>query len=301
MLFLRVIRGGVEPEITFLVHAFVSIITLAIVGYAFMKKKDLSYPLLLFLSVYGAGVFGLGGFIILLLTRPLYQRIFSSAEEWFKELFPERLQDSFHVISERIDAGWNAYDKQTEVFSFQDLFTCGTLAQKQAVLEAIIKDFNPVYSSLLKDALKDPHNAIRIQAAAIIEKIDVEMGKKKQRLKKKWQNKKDSDSLLALARHCEMYGTLGLLNEIEARSTMDEAISYYQKHLKENPRSSSSAISIGKLLLLEEKYEQLLEMVDEYKKTHAILPQILYTWELDALYRLQDHERLEKYIEQNDS
>jgi tetratricopeptide (TPR) repeat protein len=298
LLLVRIIQDTAANELIFLLHSIACAAPVILVFHSMRKKKDLCYPILLFLSTYAAGPFGLGGFLLVLASRPLYSRIFSSSELWFKELFPDKIQDSFSEISDRIDAGWDDFTKTSEVFSFQDLFSYGTMVQKQAVLDAIVKDFNPVYAKLLKQGLKDPINAIRIQAAAIIEKIDVKFDKKKVLLRKKWQkDKRKIEALQELAKHCDMYGTLGLLNEVEAYTVIDEAILYYEELLKKDPSDEKSSIAIAKLLLYQKKYQDFLDWLSDYKKNHAILPEILYTWELDALYRLHEHEKLNKNID----
>ncbi len=58
-----------------------------------------------------------------------------------------------------------------EVATFEDLFFCGNLSQKQAVLDAIVQDFIADYSPVLMMALSDPHNSVRIQAAAIMSRF----------------------------------------------------------------------------------------------------------------------------------
>ncbi len=297
LLFIRVIQDTSSTEIIFLLHLIACAAPVVLTLYSLYKKKDITYPLLLFLSVYGAGPFGLGGFLVLICLRPLYSRTFSSSELWFKELFPEKTPNSFSEISDRIDSGWDDYSKISEVFSFQDLFSYGSMVQKQAVLDAIVKDFSPIYAKLLKQGLKDPLNPIRIQSAAIIEKIDVKFDKKKKNLREKWEkDKRKSEVLEELAKHCDMYGTLGLLNEVEASKIIDEAIFYYKEFLKTHPNSNNIKIAIAKLFLSQKKYQDFLDWLEEYKKNHAILPEILYTWELDVLYRLHDNEKLGENI-----
>lgn len=48
----------------------------------------------------------------------------------------------------------------------------GSLDQKQGVLDVIAQNFNPALAPILRSALEDRENLVRVHAASIIAKID---------------------------------------------------------------------------------------------------------------------------------
>ena len=183
-------------------HSITLLILVAFLYWVYRQKENLLYPLLLLVSALGAGPFGLGAFFLMAILRPVFSLFASSTALWFEGLFPEKNLPLFEEITQRIKSRWDDYSHQSETSSFPNLFTYGSLSDKQKVLDAIIENFQPSYSLILKEALKDPENVVRIQAAAIITKINTDFENKMKRLEKlHLESPKDLDILLQLAEH----------------------------------------------------------------------------------------------------
>jgi hypothetical protein len=274
-------------------HALAVIFALFFIYASYKSQNDLRYPLLLFLSLFGTGVFGAAGFILLAILCPLFSLFTTPANIWFEGLFPEQLSTPFSKIFQRVQSRWDDYSQLTEATSFQDLFTFGTLAQKQAVLDAVAKDFNPLYSTILKRALDDPHNAVRIQAAAIVSKIDFDFEGTIIKLTEHAKKTPDDHTiLLKLAMQYDNYASLGLLDPFREQEVAERAVNYYREYLKDSPEDTKAQFAIGRLLFYSKDYIKFLKWCEEYRSKFKTLPSIINAWYLEALYKLHRYEEL---------
>lgn len=270
---------------------------IALIGFclyrAHKRGEDLRYPVILILGVFGAGPFGVGGFLFFSLVRPLFSLFATPPKEWFEGLFPVQHQTAFATIYQRVSSHWDDYGNLNEVSSFNDIFACGTIAQKQAVLDAIVKDFQPVYAPVLLRALDDPENTIRIHAGAIIAKIDFDFEKdliKLTRTQKLAPN--DPSLILDLAEHYDTYASLGILDAVRKKEIGEKGIRFYRLYLQSHPEDRQVLYAIGGLLYRMRDFREFAAWYEEYKAKYKIIPDIIRTWYMEALYQLQRFEEL---------
>ena len=261
----------------------------------YRTKEDLKYPLLLFIAVFGAGPIGVGGFLFFSFLKAIYSYFASPVSEWFKGLFPEQKETPFEEVFQRIKFGWDDYSTLNEVSSFQNIFSFGTLSQKQAVLDTIVKDFNSSYAPILKMALDNNDNTLRIQAAAIVSKIalDYEKGLDK-KIKEKEENPDDLEKLLDLANAYDDFVNLDILTGDREKMAAETAVKFYRESLQKKPEDRSIWFSIGRLLFRAKQYEEFLTWLKEYREKFKDFSQILHTWELEALYKLKRFDEFTK-------
>lgn len=275
------------------IHACVIFILGSFARLSFQKNEDLRYPLLLLLSTLGAGPFGTAAFLLMALLRPLFALISVLPEKWFEGLFPEQTLTPFSRIFLRIKSGWDDYGLLAEVASFKDIFKFGTLLEKQAVLDAIVKDFNPIYAPILQGALVDPHNSVRIQAAAIVSKIDFDFDKSLMKIiAAEKENPHNPKTQLMLATHYDQYLSLGILDMARRHAIGDLAIKSYQEYLKSKPDDRSTWFAIGRILYHQNDFESYINWYQEYREKFKIVPDIVVSWYQEALYRMHRYEEL---------
>lgn len=277
----------------FIPHTIIMLFLTLRVYIAYHKEEDLRYPLLLWTAAFGGGPFGLGGFICFALLVPIFSRFSISAKVWFEELFPEHKLTPFTKIFQRVKSGWDDYTQTAEVTSFQDLFNYGTLEQKQNVLDAIVKDFNPEYSNIIRRALEDPHNSVRIQAAAIVSKIDFDFQENISKLLARYEEiPDDQENILRLADYYEAYSTSGILDSVRRNETANYAIKFYRLYLENHPDERNVLFAIGQLLFYSENYAEFVEWCHLYKSKYRQLSSITQAWYLESLYKLNRREEL---------
>lgn len=156
----------------YLVYHCITTLILAIYLYScYLAETNLLFPLLLFITGLASGPFGLGAFLLTVLLRPIYSLFASTSSVWFEGLFPEADLTLLDRIIERISSRWDDYQRQEATSSFEDLLIYGSLEDKQKVLDAIVENFDPSYSPILRQAMQDSQNLVRIQAAALSLKL----------------------------------------------------------------------------------------------------------------------------------
>ncbi|QLH35016.1 MAG: hypothetical protein HWD61_01770 [Parachlamydiaceae bacterium] len=244
------------------------------------------YPLLAFAANLGGGVFGLGAFLLMAILHPLFSVISTQAHIWFEGLFPEQNLSLFDQIMLRIQSRWDDYTKSHEASSFENLFKYGTISDKQKVLDTIAEGFNISYSPILQSALNDNQNVVRIQAAAILTKIDTEFDNKLKKLEKLHQDSPDDlVILLQLAEHTDLYATIGITDEVRSLEIASSAVFYYRKFLEVNKDQFVVWLAVARLLLFQNDYESFIEWYEKGKDQFKYLPSILNSWYLQALYK----------------
>ena len=287
--------GGLRHSVLFffLFHLLICACMAPLIYRSYKRQKDTRFALILLLATFSTGPFGVAGWIFLCLLYPLLARISTPIGKWFEDLFPEESITPFGRIYERITTGWDDYNQSAEVASFEDIFSFGTLSQKQAVLDSIIKDFSPIYAPLLKRALTDSSNAIRIEAASIVVKIDFDFQEELLRLlEEKKLTPTDPALLLRLAQHYDTYSQISLLQPTRKKNLREEAIYHYKEYLKTSPEDRLVWFSIAKALFHGAEYEEYISWYESYKNKFPTLPSILHSWYLESLYRTRRYEQL---------
>ncbi len=274
------------------VHIVIIILLFLFVHLAYKQQKDLLYPLLLLLSTLGAGPFGLAIFLLTVLFRPLLSVFTITPEGWFLGLFPEHNFSPFRLIYQRVKSGWDDYNLSSEITSFKNTFIYGTIAQKQSTLDAIIKDYQPCYSSILLQALADPNNTVRIQAAAIISKIENNNDLKLQALLAKKNLNQNDEENLKLAEFCEEYINLGFIDSLKKKELGHLAVSLYKDHLNKYPDDSAVSCAVGQLLFLMKDYNEYILWFNEHKKRFKKTSEMAFIQYREVLYKLQRYDLL---------
>lgn len=268
-------------------HGIVFIAACIFVIFCKNSNEDLLYPLLLALYIFGLGAFGSLGFLIQMAFFSLYSRYAKPAHVWLKGIFPKPRLTKFYMILQRIESKWDDYGQPQKVLSFIDIFKIGTLAQKQAVLDAIAKEFIPSYSPILKLGLEDRVNVVRIQAAAIVSKLSFDLEQKLNQLIGQYKHKPNESNLSLLANHCETFSSVDIIDSFRRREVSELAIEYYQKMIKINPDDQESWYAIGRILFVNEKFEKYILWYKECKEKLKDIPEVMHDRYLEATYRLK--------------
>jgi polysaccharide biosynthesis protein PelE len=275
-----------------LLHLLCLALAVLLVVHSYKKGEDLRFCLLLCLALFAAGPFGVIGFLLFAALYPLLSRYAPPFNKWLTDLFPETPIPLTNVF-DRIKAGWDDYKEFHEITPFHDFFRYGTHLQKQAVLDAIIHDFHPLYAPMLKEALDDPSNTVRIQAGAIMKKIDMDFETKLKQLVFEKENRLVSDKFdLKIAQLFDAYAHTGLLEPKRETEIQTNAINYYSEYLKKYPTDKDASLALGRLLFRMNKYQECIAWYEEYKKIEKVIPASASCWLLEALYKLHHYERL---------
>lgn len=279
-------------------HSLTIVILAMNVYWSYRLKEELLYFFLLLVSALMAGPLGIGSFLLMAILRPIFSLSASSNIFWFEVLFPQQNISSFERIIERINSLWDDYDRQGEVTPFQNVFSRGSLFDKQKVLDMITENFDASYAPILKEALKDHQNLIRVQAAAIVAKINTDFEdelKKVEKLHIKFPNNREI--LLQLAEHMDEFVFTGVLDELRNKEIASLAVRYYRDYLKFEPDNLSVWLGVARLLFYQKDYESFVAWYKNRSNKFGSMPKILHSWKVESLYHLRGVDEFKMELE----
>lgn len=230
---------GVFYEWYFLAIAFhlVSIIVMA--TYAQVKQIRGRDSRFVWMTVILMPVFGPmapAGLMLSLFWHFMSKSKSLSFRAWFESIFPREDKNISEIVYERITFGRDLSGSDYSTTYLIDILKLGNDAQKSEALFKISRYYDPSFAPLLKLAVEDPHNVIRVQAATAMTKIKnsfFSQSLKLERLKREWPEK--TEILLWLARHYDNYAFSGLLDEEQEEDNRHVALKYYQQFLDKKP------------------------------------------------------------------
>lgn len=204
--------------------------------------------MLLWVATACFGPFGAAGTLLTLGLERHYGRRATSMEEWHAMLFPPVRPDGESELWRRI--GQRASDRAggSPVTPFLDVLAFGSMADRQAVVAVIARRFHPTFAPALKAALRDEHNAVRVQAATAIARIEQDFLDETRRLEAAIHDRPDdADAVLALARHHDAQAFAGLFDPMREAQCRAAAASGYQQYLERRPDDHVVRFELGRL------------------------------------------------------
>jgi hypothetical protein len=195
------------------------------------------------------------------------QKLKVSFSDWlFSYLYAEDANEKdSDKIYKRIVSGQEVFADSIDTEPLIDIMGFGTLEQKQAALIKAVKHFRPqLMMPVLQMGLDDPNNAIRVQAAAGLAKIQDDFHKKYTLYESKVLEKTESpEELVDFARLCEEYSASQLLNSERKAAIIRESIALYERCVKLYPDNIDLKISLIRMLMIDKKKDRAYELLTE--------------------------------------
>jgi len=288
----QLLNGAISPAFAISAH-FIVLTAIAVQIFLRMKKgKDLRLSFLLFSFTLALGPAGACATLLTAALASRFSRQTRSFEEWYRALFPDEafLQDG---ILEEIQMRHGQEDRL--ILPLIDVLTFGTHVQKQALLTMITNNFKPAFAAVLKTALNDANNAIRVQAATGITKIEADFMSHAVALTKRCQdNPDDADLLKEIAEHYDRYAYLGLLEHDRETECRSNALRYYGRYLALRPEDSAARTAAGRILVRDRRYQDAVAWFEQSSidETSARRAPEEAVWYLESLFRLGQFEKV---------
>jgi polysaccharide biosynthesis protein PelE len=254
-------------------------------------RNDLRIPMLLTVTTAFMSAIGAAGTFVTIMLMSYYAEAPASFEDSYRGSPPESQTRTAAELRQRIIDGQGGLDKSS-VAPFSDILFFGTLSQKQELISLMSRNFQPVFAPILRMALNDANNAIRVQAASAITLIEDDFLRRSLSLASSVRdNPSDPALLLNLARLNEEYSKTGILDRDRERDSRNKALEAYREYLQLNPRDLEARAAIGSLLLLDEKYDEALlwsaEAVNDGKASVELV--LIY---MESLYHRRRFQEL---------
>ncbi len=284
--------AGWNVAICILIHLLISAITVVIAYTQYKANMDAPFMVLAAIAVAVTGIFGAAGIFLCVLLTAVFRQANHTFEEWFELIFPTDRVSEPEDVYNKIVVGRDENPTQYNVMPFIDVMEMGSEEQKRRALSRMTVNFHPRLSPAFRRALKDDSNAIRVQAATSVAKIENEFMKKLEKIEK--ARAKDPNNLYilyALARYYDDYAYTGILDREREILNREKAVETYQAYLQHDPSNADAWAAIGRLLFRSEKWSDAAnwfkQAMDRGWKSQSII-----LWYLECLYRTGDYQML---------
>jgi polysaccharide biosynthesis protein PelE len=256
--------GHTSLVVAAIIHIVLFLIA-ALITWSFARlARDIRYGYVLSIASLGAGVFGAFGMVISCVASLYYNMVSLPFLHWYQTIFPRDIVSREEEIYDLIETGKDEGAKIYNVVPFIDVITLGTESQKRRALSRMTDQFSPTFAPAYKKALQDDSNAIRVQAASSIGKIEnqfTSMLMKIEKLEDKYPD--DMRIKLGLARYYDSYAFTGLLDSSREEENRIKALEKYREYLEGRPEDIEARIEAGRLLLRSGEHEQVLQLFND--------------------------------------
>ncbi len=256
-------------------------------------RADVRLPLLLTATTAALGPFGAAGTLATMSLTRWYMRKAVPFEEWYASLFPDTRQRAGDDLAARIaNADLTAPGSLTP---FAEILAFGSLAQKQALIALINQQFRPAFGPILKRALTDGNNAVRVQAATAMNKLENSMLERTlQLIRLKRESPRDVKASGALARHYDEYVHSGILDAGREEEFRAQALEGYRLCVGAEPGDMESWLAGGRLLLRGKFYAEAADWMERAMQAGLATPQA-GLWYMESLYNLGRFGQLREF------
>lgn len=275
-----------------LAHLVIATVTCLWAFGQYKMNSDVPFLALLAITSSVAGVFGAAGTLLCYVLQGIFRQKAYHFKEWFELIFPPDIISAPEEVYNNIVVGIDENPIQYGVIPFIDVMDMGSEEQKHRALSKMTMKFHPRMAPAFQKALRDNSNAIRVQAATAVAKIEAQF---MARLEKIEQAREKEPSNLhvhfALARHYDDYAYTGLLDPEREILNREKAIETYKSYLQHDPNNLDAYAAIGRLLFRGKRWEEAAEwfrraMDKGWKLKNMTL------WYMECLYRLGDYRAL---------
>ncbi len=256
-------------------------------------REDVRLPVLLAAATAALGPIGAAGTLAVMGLTRWYMRKSIPFEEWYASLFPDTQQDSSNEFAARIAGADLA--KPGSLTPFTEILTFGSFHQKQALIALMNQQFRPAFGPILKRALTDGNNAVRVQAATAMNKLENGMLARTLELSRRSsENPGDIQALRALARHYDDYLYSGILDARREEGIRERGLEAYRRAIAAQPGDLDSWLAAGRLLLRGKRYAEAAQWMERAMQAGLDSPQACL-WYMESLYHLGRFEELRKF------
>jgi len=230
------------------------------------------------------GPLGAAGSLLAIALGRYYDRHATSIDEWRRTLFPDVEPERDANLWALVDV--RNTDAASSVQPFVDVIEHGALAQKQAVVALIAKHFRPAFAPALRRALRDPQNAVRVQAATAVSLIEAQATTSAMDLERQRQERPgDAAILLKLARHEDGYAFTGLLDAGREAESRARAVEAYHAYIAIVRDDATALHELGRLLARCGRYVEALDCFEQVLRYDDSATARL--WTMECLFHLR--------------
>jgi polysaccharide biosynthesis protein PelE len=260
----------------------------------FKVGRDTRFMLLLGITTAVMGVFGAAGTLLATIMQFWHLRLAQSFIEWFSTIFPRFARTRPEDVYENIMFGRDDAASNYRVIPFMDVMSIGSESQKREALSRMTTNFHPSFAPAFSKALSDASNAIRVQAATSVARIENQFLERLLKITDVARRfPRDANVKLALAEHYDDYAFTGILDEERERVNRRRALEHYYEYLDVKPNDVMARIKVGRLLLRDKSPEQAADWFQGCME-NGYSSDSLQIWYIESLFACGRFDELRK-------
>jgi hypothetical protein len=251
-------------------------------------RTDVRMPLLLLTGTAALGPVGpVATLVVMALTR-WFMRSAITFDEWYQALFPEGADDQSGELARQ--AALADLDNPASLAPFSEMLSFGSLHQKQVLIALMNRSFRPAFGPILKLALTDANNAVRVQAATAMNRIENMLHAQTMELKRHLAEQPDNaDAMLALARHYDQYLYSRILDTRREEEMRGRAVQCWTRYLTMRPDDVQAQVDASRLFLRCGRYAEAAELLKQAIAQGGATAQA-QLWYMECLYHLSRYD-----------
>lgn len=261
-----------------------------------LNNKDSRFAWVTMIALPLMGPFAPAGTLFALFWYYISKEKSLTFRQWHDSIFPPHDPTLAEVVYDRISFGRDQAGLDYSVTYLMDVIKLGSDDKKREAILKILRNYDPGFAPILKMALEDDHNSIRVQAATAMTKLKktyYTTSVKLERLRREWPDKNSIS--LELAKHYDDYAFSGLLDDKQAAEYQQLSYEYYEEFIDYEPQDSplipKAKLRMARLLLrmdkLDEACTHFQHLINENPE-----PSDAYLWYGECLYRMGRYDIL---------
>lgn len=296
---LGILHYSVSLTTFFAAHLLIIAVSGSVVYLAIRSGADSRFALLLLLSATFMGPFGALGTLLAMALHTLYSRRSIPFTEWFASIFPPPKRTLPIVLEEALITGRDAGSRDYEVIPFMDVMRFGPEQAKRAAIMKMSQQFRHDFMPALREGLSDASNAIRVQAATAIARIEHTYTRQGMALETEHRRKpQNPDVMLRLALHYDAYAYSGLLDADRVQRNRRRALEWYHRFLQCQPEDLQARFAMGRLYLRLNDIDHAAACFETIRSMQPLTP-AMQSWYLECLYRQQRYSEIRTLVAQH--
>jgi len=289
----------------FLLIHIITVLAFSLIMLRLPQRKNNIYSLYIYLLITALFFPVIGPLFAFLTSITIYPaRKYFKAEIYkkYKENLAKASQDNEYVLEENRSEFEFMRNLREELSfdSFIDIIKGGNTLKKELLINKLASTVTSKNVSLLKLALKDPSQEVRLYASEALIKIESSLYKNIEQQKKKAQEQGTSKDYANLGNAYLKYTQIGIIDEVLLNYYLNLAQDAFRKSLDINTNQPSIFLKYAEILIKTKQYEkakqalqkavnlwgekteikvllgQLLFELKKYKEVQNILQQIDY-------------------------
>jgi hypothetical protein len=285
------------PAIPVLLHIVISVVTLLITYSQYRRGMDVQHLGGMAIISTFTGVFGTIGALLGFLVYLLHRQKALGFMQWYESIFPTDHISQAEQIYDNILEGIDEHPTHYHVMPFVDIMRLGSDEQKHRALSRMTTRFHPRLAPAFKIALHDQSNAVRVQAATAIAKLERNFTTMLEQIEEaRVRAPRNSQLLFALARFYDDYAFTGILDKEIEQLNRNRALEAYRGYLQQDGSHQESWVAIGRILFRSEQFEEAANWMEQ-AINQGIHVKSLYLWYFESLFRLKKFEALRKAMQ----